>query len=197
MNSKDEVQTSIYVTQFVLEHYSLFSQYDAAECLISILNNVFESPSTSPFTIDIMSKIWCSRCSKQLFKAGEETYIATLNLIKPYTNPKSIEELFNIYFDPSGTKQEDYRCDCCRTIGHTNLAPVLNRTLNIFESDMLGNSRKILPNLLISEEIHTPVRYVLQGVIWHIGGQNMTGMTAFSRNIQGKFGNTSMMIRRA
>ena len=126
MYTKDVVKTSIYVTQFKLEDYTLYSQYDAQECLISILDKIL--PSTSPFTIDIMSKIWCSKCNHQINKAGEETFIINLNLIQPYTDKKSIAVLFNNYFNPSGTKQEEYRCEGCGSIGSTNLAPVLNST---------------------------------------------------------------------
>ena len=45
--------------------------------------------------------------------------------------------------------------------------------LKIFKSDREGNTFKIFPNLVISQQIVSFSEFMLEGIIWHIGDKDV------------------------
>ena len=53
----------------------------------------------------------------------------------------------------------------------------------IFSYDRLGNTRKLIPNLIIDQEIRRFDLFTLQGVIWHEGNSMNSGHYTSKRKV--------------
>ena len=89
--------------------------------------------------------------------------------------------------DPHGHQVPQNKCEmensigcnkkgcCTNSTSITDIKSIFIIQLMIISYDKLGNTRKIIPNLIIDREIRRFDLFALQGVIWHKGSSLNSG----------------------
>ena len=181
------IETYSLIRSFELPGYdpSRFQQYDAQECLIHLLNQIYalvpnsSVPEESLFKISSVESILCQTC----YNASEKTVSDTICHIEfpNRFNQNSIEsEISRLVNDPHGELLEDlYDCLICpartnatksKTI--ISISDFVIISLVVFRYDQATNtSRKLVPNLNIETHFENVllVNITLQAVIFHHG----------------------------
>ena len=185
-NSEIPIETYEFIKSIVLPGYDHIQreQFDAQECINSILNHVYqvhlnEIPAESAFRVSFLESVLCQSCNNPSERTEyyNMSRIQFPNHLDPGNSTKDmIEKLTN---DPYGEFLQDYICSNCPTRTNAtksrtlfNVSDALIIQLVIFRYDQTtGSLKKLVPNLNIETEIENVLlgTLKLQAIIYHHG----------------------------
>ena len=155
-----------YVVRLNIPNYQHGTPFDAHECFIYLLdccyptlNDVENSMFRFSKHEDIVCEINNSGCGRT-FSRHETSLVFSLNL-ENTVEQQSIQGLLNKMLDPHGHQIPEYKCEMENGIGRnikgcytkstsiTDIKVIFIIQLTIFSYERLGNTQKIIPNLII------------------------------------------------
>ena len=176
------VRTSRYVQNLGLSDYEVGMQYDAHECLLLLLNKIYPVINDCIFKVVKLETTVCENndCGHAINKE-DTSFDWSLN-VKDARDFQTISGILNELMDPRGRAMPDYRCDECSIAGSstkavcvTHLSEVLIIQLSIFKF-IDNTTKKIIPNLIIDEEISLwGNTMTLHAIVYHEGEQSNSG----------------------
>ena len=111
--SKESVRTSQYVRYLNLLGYESGMQYDAHECLLQLLLNIYLNISDDcMFKIEKLKLTLCNKCGHTA--NTNDVCIDTSLHLEDSSNVETISGMLHQLIEPRGEYLENYRCDGCQ-----------------------------------------------------------------------------------
>ena len=181
-STNNPIRTSEYLKHLELLDYTSGTQYDAHECLLQLLNKIY--PVINDDCIfKLVKHEWtlCNAC--QLDTHMNVTSFDFSVPISDTTHLLTINDIVHDIMNPHGMPLNDYRCDrpICQLVNSstqavsiTYLSDMFIIQLGIFQF-VDGVSKKVIPTLIIDEEINVWDTMTLHAIIYHKGEQANSG----------------------
>ena len=180
--SDQPVETYKHIFKLQIPFYQAKQQYDSHECLVYLLNEIFQSLSTvDSFNVQTFESVVCDNrsCNYNSDTITNKPAL-TLNVMQTFED-QSISEMIqrSLYRHPLS----DFRCETCQSIGNcykTNtifrLPDILIIHLSLFSYNNAGFIEKVIPNLNIDESLSLYGKTLnLSAIIYHDGPNTTSG----------------------
>ena len=193
-NQIEPVQTSNFVKNLQLENYTFKDQYDAHECLIQILENVFQNDN-SIFKFRVNESTICHGEGCTFANIQSEDHKDLQISVYDTHAPQSINALLEMQMKNQRGEEIQYTCEQCGAVDNATKSTtfdsepdtlIIQLRLFVFNEHTL-ETEKIIPNLIIDDEVEIFSIYRLQGIISHEGKFANSGHYTSCVKINGKW----------
>ncbi|XP_066930953.1 uncharacterized protein [Clytia hemisphaerica] len=191
-SSESPIETYEFIKSIELPGYDYTQreQFDAQECVNSILNHVYqvhlnEIPEESSFRVSFLESVLCQRCNNPSERT-EYYNMCRIQFPSPFSPDNSMKKLIEkLTNDPYGELIEDYVCSNCpirtnatksRTLFNVSHALIIQLVIFCYDQTT-GRLKKLVPNLNIETEIENVLlgTLELQAIVYHHGNTPDSG----------------------